>query len=116
MEIKIYNKYIREEPMHIYYKTQLSEIEFERLFIHLKSTRNNEEILATEVANPYTCGLKIDAEKLKDLQDLFKKGTIPTSYHEYYMNLITSGDDIDVTEDDLISLLKIFNNNLLFLA
>lgn len=44
----------REEPMHIDYKTQLSHIEFERLCIRLRSTRNNEEILTTVIANLYT--------------------------------------------------------------
>lgn len=93
-------QYRGEEPMHIYYKTQLSQIEFERICIRLRSTRNNEEILGTEAANLYKCNLEIDTKKLKDLQDLCKKGTIPTSYHEYYMNLTASSHDVDVTEED----------------
>lgn len=93
-------QYRSEDSMFIFYKTQLSHVKFERLCVRLKSTRNTEDILTTAIANLYMSNLKIDMKKLKKMQDLCKKGTIPTSYHDYYMNLTASNDNVDVSDDD----------------
>lgn len=93
-------QYRQQEPMYINYKTQLSNATFDRLCIRLRSTRNEEDIVLSELGKLYQSALGIDAKKLNDLKDLCQKGTIPAIYHSFYLNLHSSVQTTDGNDDN----------------
>lgn len=75
----------KNSPMYIYYKNQLSQSEFKQICIRRSSRK--EDVITSDVNQLYQSRLKIEENKLKDLQDLCNKGTIPSAYHEFYKKL-----------------------------
>lgn len=92
----------------IRFKYQLSAEEFLKLDYNtvrsrVTRTRNNNNIIVVqnEVPQPlYKKKLLIEKSKLKDLQDMCKKGVIPSMYHDFYMNYLEAEDREEDEEND----------------
>ncbi|XP_061723773.1 uncharacterized protein LOC133530002 [Cydia pomonella] len=80
-----------EEPFKINYKYTFEQ-EYESIeCASIKQTRSRLSELEVGLNNitvAYQAPLPIDKQKLKDLNDLCKTGTIPAKYHEFYHKLV----------------------------